>query len=44
MSKLFSLQQLAIAKHLKNIFESDEFSENSGHSILEYTANNGKTT
>jgi hypothetical protein len=43
MSELFAVQQPAIAKHLKNIFESGELSEDSVHSILEYTANDGKT-
>ncbi len=42
IAKLFGVQQPAIAKHLKNIFESGELLENSVHSILEYTANDGK--
>ena len=42
MAKLFGVKQPAIAKHLKNIFESGELLENSVHSILEYTANDGK--
>ena len=42
MAKLFGVQQPAIAKHLKNIFESGELQENSVHSILEYTASDGK--
>jgi hypothetical protein len=42
MAKLFGVQQPAIAKHLKNIFESGELLENSVHSILEYTASDGK--
>ena len=42
MARLFGVQQPAIAKHLKNIFESGELLENSVHSILEYTANDGK--
>lgn len=42
MAKLFGVQQPAIAKHLKNIFESGELLENSVHSTLEYTANDGK--
>lgn len=42
MAKLFGVQQPAIAKHLKNIFESGELMENSVHSILEYTARDGK--
>ena len=43
IAELFGVQQPAIAKHLKNIFESRELEENSVHSILEYTANDGKT-
>ena len=42
IAELFGVQQPAIAKHLKNIFESKELNENSVHSILEYTANDGK--
>ncbi|MFA5248474.1 MAG: RhuM family protein, partial [Patescibacteria group bacterium] len=42
MAKLFGVQQPAIAKHLKNIFESGELVEKSVHSILEYTARDGK--
>ena len=42
MAKLFGVQQPAIAKHLKNIFKSGELLEKSVHSILEYTANDGK--
>lgn len=42
MAKLFGVQQPAIAKHLKNIFESGELIENSVHSILEYPASDGK--
>lgn len=42
MSELFSVNQPAIAKHLKNIFYSGELVENSVHSILEYTAGDGK--
>jgi len=42
MSQLFEIGQPAIAKHLKNIFESEELEENSVYSILEYTANDGK--
>lgn len=42
MAKLFGVQQPAIAKHLKNIFESRELLESSVHSILEYTASDGK--
>lgn len=43
MGKLFNVGQPAIAKHLKNIFESGELDENLVHSILEYTAQDGKT-
>lgn len=42
MAELFGVNQPAIAKHLQNIFESKELLENSVHSILEYTANDGK--
>jgi len=37
IAELFWVQQPAIAKHLKNIFESWELEENSVCSILEYT-------
>lgn len=43
IAELFGVQQPAIAKHLKNIFESRELEKDSVHSILEYTANDGKT-
>ncbi len=43
IAELFGVQQPAVAKHLKNIFESKELNENSVHSILEYTAKDGKT-
>jgi hypothetical protein len=42
MAELFWVQQPAIAKHLKNIFESWELKENSVYSILEYTASDNK--
>ena len=42
MADLFDVKQPAISKHLKNIFESNELIENSVHSILEYTAPDGK--
>lgn len=42
MADLFGVQQPAIAKHLKNIFETWELVEKSVHSILEYTANDNK--
>jgi len=40
---LFGVQRPAITKHLKNIFESGELQENSVSSILEHTADDGKT-
>ena len=40
---LFGVKRPAITKHLKNIFESGELSENSVSSILEHTADDGKT-
>ena len=43
IAQLFDVQRPAITKHLKNIFESDELDENSVSSILEHTANDGKT-
>lgn len=43
IANLFGVKQPAISKHLKNIFESGELVEASVHSILEYTANDGKT-
>ena len=39
---LFGTQQLAITKHLRNIFNSKELNENSVCSILERAANDGK--
>ncbi len=39
---LFGVQRPAITKHLKNIFECGELSEESVSSILEHTANDGK--
>lgn len=42
IAELFGVQQPAIAKHLKNIFVSEELIEDSVHSILEYTAKDGK--
>ncbi|MGH7203344.1 MAG: virulence RhuM family protein [Candidatus Levyibacteriota bacterium] len=43
IAELFGVLQPAIAKHLKNIFESKELDEDSVHSILEYTAKDGKS-
>ena len=40
---LFGVGQPAISKHLNNIFKSGELDEDSVHSILEYTAADGKT-
>ncbi len=40
---LFGVQRPAVTKHLKNIFESNELNENSVSSILEHTAEDGKT-
>ena len=40
---LFGVGQPAISKHLNNIFKSGELDESSVHSILEYTATDGKT-
>lgn len=43
MAKLFDVQQPAIARHLKHIFESGELKEESVYSKMEYTATDGKT-
>ena len=43
IADLFGVKQPAISKHLKNIFDSGELNEISVHSILEYTAADGKT-
>lgn len=43
IAALFGVQVPAISKHLKNIFESGELEENSVISILETTADDGKT-
>lgn len=42
IAELFGVKQPAISKHLKNIFTSGELIMNSVHSILEYTASDGK--
>lgn len=42
MAKLFNVQVPAISKHLKNIFDDGELSENSVVSIMEITAKDGK--
>ena len=43
IARLFGVQRPAITKHLKNIFESGELQEDSASSILEHTADDGKT-
>ncbi|KIM05648.1 MAG: hypothetical protein KN64_02120 [Sulfurovum sp. AS07-7] len=43
IAQLFDVQRPAITKHLINIFESSELDEDSVSSILEHTANDGKT-
>ncbi len=43
IAQLFGVQRPAITKHLKNIFESGELVEGSASSILEHTADDGKT-
>ena len=42
IAKLFDVGQPAISKHLSNIFMEEEFEKSSVHSILEYTASDGK--
>lgn len=42
ISEFFGVQRPAITKHLTNIFESGELSEESVSSILEHTADDGK--
>ena len=42
MAELFEVQKAAISKHLKNIFESGELSEDSVVSKMETTAADGK--
>lgn len=42
IAELFGVERPAITRHLKNIFESSELSENSVSSILEHTAEDGK--
>ena len=43
IAELFGTQRPAITKHLNNIFKSQELNENSVCSILELTANDGKS-
>jgi len=42
IADLFGVKQPAISKHLTNIFKTGELQEDSVHSILEYTAADGK--
>ena len=42
MAQVFGVNQPAIARHLKNIFESGELDKNSVYSKMEYTATDGK--
>lgn len=42
IAELFGVKQPAISKHLKNIFAEGELQKESVHSILEYTASDGK--
>ncbi len=43
MAELFGVQRPAITKHLANIFADGELNEDSVSSILEHTAEDGKT-
>lgn len=43
IAEVFGVQRPAITKHLQNIFEEQELQENSVSSILEHTADDGKT-
>ena len=43
IGQLFNVDRSVATKHLKNIFESGELDENQVSSILEHTANDGKT-
>ena len=42
IAELFGVKQPAISKHLSNIFKGGELQKSSVHSILEYTASDGK--
>ena len=42
IAELFCVKQPAISKHLSNIFKEGELEKDSVHSILEYTASDGK--
>ena len=43
IAELFGVKQPAVSKHLSNIFKDGELEKDSVHSILEYTAADGKT-
>ena len=43
IAELFGVKRPAITKHLGNIFETGELAEDSVSSILEHTADDGKT-
>ncbi len=43
MAQLFGTQRAAITKHVRNIFKDGELKEKSVSSILEHTAEDGKT-
>ena len=42
IADLFGVKQPAVSKHLSNIFKEGELQKDSVHSILEYTASDGK--
>ena len=42
IADLFGVKQPAMSKHLNNMFREGELDKNSVHSILEYTATDGK--
>ena len=42
IAELFGVKQPAVSKHLSNIFKDGELEKDSVHSILEYTAADGK--
>ena len=42
IAELFGVKQPAVSKHLSNIFRDGELEKDSVHSILEYTATDGK--
>lgn len=43
ISKLFEVDRSVVTKHLKNIFETGELSENSVCAIFAHTADDGKS-